>query len=256
MKQKGLKFLSLRNLNQDPVENLFCQIRQHGISNVNPTCHQFVAALKTIVINNFSVPLTRNTNCEDDYCSALGDLSIFLQNYCLEDVDSNRNVDINVQPLNDIICEDDFEELNFGSSYVAGYLLSKVAISECSTCKDTLFSDEVNSEHLYVYLKEYDNKKRLAYASSQLIKLVDTIHISLYKFLDKYGHTLLLEDNFKMQFAEKLKSFNFCPSHDVHNVIVDKCIRLTIFKYVKEKALSNKRYSDGHFKKNKKFKAL
>jgi hypothetical protein len=50
---KGLQYLSLRNLNQDPVENLFCQVRQHGVCNTNPTCHQFVAALKTVIINNF-----------------------------------------------------------------------------------------------------------------------------------------------------------------------------------------------------------
>jgi hypothetical protein len=50
---KGLQYLSLRNLNQDPVENLFCQGRQHGVCNTNPTCHQFVAALKTVIINNF-----------------------------------------------------------------------------------------------------------------------------------------------------------------------------------------------------------
>jgi sulfur transfer protein SufE len=50
---KGLQYLSLRNLNQDPVENLFSQVRQHGVCNTNPTCHQFVAALKTVIINNF-----------------------------------------------------------------------------------------------------------------------------------------------------------------------------------------------------------
>jgi hypothetical protein len=38
------------------VENLFGQVRQHGVCNTHPTCHQFVAALKTVIINNFSSP--------------------------------------------------------------------------------------------------------------------------------------------------------------------------------------------------------
>jgi hypothetical protein len=73
LKGMGLQYLSLRNLNQDPVENLFCQIRQHGICNTNPTCHQFVAALKTVVINNFRSPLSRGSDCK-----SLGDLEIVL----------------------------------------------------------------------------------------------------------------------------------------------------------------------------------
>ncbi|XP_039308510.1 uncharacterized protein LOC105202523 [Solenopsis invicta] len=55
----GLKYLNLRNLNQDSIENLFCQIRQHGISNTAPTCHQFIAALKTVILNNLSGPITK-----------------------------------------------------------------------------------------------------------------------------------------------------------------------------------------------------
>lgn len=48
----GFSFLNLRNLNQDHVENLFSKIRQHGISNTNPNTHQFVAALKTVIVNS------------------------------------------------------------------------------------------------------------------------------------------------------------------------------------------------------------
>lgn len=48
LKALSFKFLNMRNLIQDPIENLFYQIRQHGIANSNPTCHQFVAALKTV----------------------------------------------------------------------------------------------------------------------------------------------------------------------------------------------------------------
>ncbi|KAF2900264.1 hypothetical protein ILUMI_05922, partial [Ignelater luminosus] len=50
----GYRFhlLNLRNLNQDNVGNLFSKIRQHGVTNINPNAHQFIAALKTVVVNS------------------------------------------------------------------------------------------------------------------------------------------------------------------------------------------------------------
>lgn len=66
----------MRSLNQDPVENLFCTIRQYGITNTNPTCHQFIAALKTSVLNNLVLPV--NGNCEDDGCQPLDNLCTYL----------------------------------------------------------------------------------------------------------------------------------------------------------------------------------
>lgn len=52
-------YLILRNLNQDPLENLFCNIRQHGVQNSNPTCHQFTVALKTVVLNKLAAPVSK-----------------------------------------------------------------------------------------------------------------------------------------------------------------------------------------------------
>jgi hypothetical protein len=56
----------VRNLNQDPLENLFGGIRSHGVRNVNPTATAFQAALKTMVINNFVSVHSPGANCEDD----------------------------------------------------------------------------------------------------------------------------------------------------------------------------------------------
>lgn len=50
----GIHYLNLRGLNQDPIENLFCNIRQHGFQNTNPTCYQFIAALKTVEVHTVS----------------------------------------------------------------------------------------------------------------------------------------------------------------------------------------------------------
>lgn len=38
VKEKSFKYLCLRRINQDPLENFFGRIRSHGVRNVNPTC--------------------------------------------------------------------------------------------------------------------------------------------------------------------------------------------------------------------------
>lgn len=248
LRQKGVRYLSLRSLNQDPLENLFCQIRQHGICNTNPTCHQFIAALKTVVINNFAVPLTRGKNCEEDYCESLGDLCSFLsQNYSPENFESGDIFDND--PNIDIALEE-----NQASSYVAGYILKKISIPECATCKEHLFSSNVTNRHLFVSLKEEsDDMFRLNYASDRLIDLVDTIHICLYQFLDKNGHKYPIESNFKTSNAELLNTFEFCDIHNCKDEIIQKCITLTIYKWVREKK-AIRQFSNGHSRKIKKLK--
>jgi hypothetical protein len=62
----GFKFLRTRMLNQDPLENLFSIIRQYGAANVNPTCFQFISALKTSILHNLVGYKSYGENCEDD----------------------------------------------------------------------------------------------------------------------------------------------------------------------------------------------
>jgi hypothetical protein len=76
--------LNVRGLNQDPVENLFSSVRQHGAANTNPTCHQFTAALKTVVVNKLVSPTGMNGNCEADTCTPLDDL-VGLMKYATHD---------------------------------------------------------------------------------------------------------------------------------------------------------------------------
>ena len=202
LREMGLKFLNLRNLNQDPIENIFGQIRQHGIANSNPNCLQFVAALKTLVINNLSSPVSKNFNCEDDFCKSIGNFKDFLQKYsdCSNDLSLSgsdqvcnfNTVDLEIVPNVDEI----FPENNYATAYVAGYILKNLNHNNCTKCYNSLHSNDINEEHLFVQFKEHDNETRLIYPSSVLISLVDFIHHKLYKFLDEYGHSDNLEDKF------------------------------------------------------------
>ncbi|XP_067004360.2 uncharacterized protein [Anabrus simplex] len=77
--EEGVQKLCIRNLNQDPLENLFGIILQHGCQNTNPTCWQFVPALKASIVNNLlSSRCGEKGNCMDDGDDLLCDLSLFL----------------------------------------------------------------------------------------------------------------------------------------------------------------------------------
>ena len=80
LKKEGFSYLCVRNLNQDPVENLFCNIRQYGIANTNPTSFQLTSALKKVLINSISQPTSEKSNCEEDDCQPLDNLREFLTN--------------------------------------------------------------------------------------------------------------------------------------------------------------------------------
>lgn len=66
LKQLGFSSFKTVHLNQDPLENFFCRIRQSGCSNRRPTCYQFVGSFKTLVINNMSKFPSEGANCIED----------------------------------------------------------------------------------------------------------------------------------------------------------------------------------------------
>lgn len=76
-KNAGFQYLRTRAFNQDPLENLFGNIRQHGASNTNPSPFQFTAALKTSVLNSLISSRSSKGNCQDDNGSILDNFQDF-----------------------------------------------------------------------------------------------------------------------------------------------------------------------------------
>ncbi|KAK3932111.1 DNA transposase [Frankliniella fusca] len=72
-KDLNLEYLNLRNLNQDPLENLFSVLKSN--SQNLPTLCQFRGALKTAIITNLRNSGIRGANCSDDGASLLTDLN-------------------------------------------------------------------------------------------------------------------------------------------------------------------------------------
>ncbi|XP_025157132.1 uncharacterized protein LOC105189352 isoform X2 [Harpegnathos saltator] len=62
----GFTKLNLKYLNQDPVENLFSQIRNHGHQNTNPTSYLFGTSFKAILTCNLTSKHSISANCEKD----------------------------------------------------------------------------------------------------------------------------------------------------------------------------------------------
>ena len=73
------KFLEIRNLHQNGLENTSGSIHWHCVSNNNPSVGQFADALKTVIINGLAYRSLYGTNCEDDGASLLGKLYLFLK---------------------------------------------------------------------------------------------------------------------------------------------------------------------------------
>ncbi|KAF2891706.1 hypothetical protein ILUMI_14467, partial [Ignelater luminosus] len=153
LSRSGFKYLAPRAFNQDYVENLFSQIRQHRISNTNPTCHHFIAALKTVIVNALGKQFIRRSNCEDDGCTPITGLAYLLHN----SYDSKPNADDKSNNYT-ILCAVDKELINKitndekesqASVYVTGHLLNKTDISNCDGCHLNFFSSEINNEHVW-----------------------------------------------------------------------------------------------------------
>jgi hypothetical protein len=77
----------------------------------------------------------------------------------------------------------------------------------------------------------------------------------LYEFLDDHGHQDRLEDTFKRKYFNSL-NYSFCEQHHCHTEIINKCVRLTIFKYLRDNKNGKRTATTvGHSKKIKKFRA-
>ena len=65
----GFTHFGGRLFNQDPIENLFGQIRQHAVRNVKPNTTLFEDYYKSILVNTITDNNLKGTNCEGDSSS-------------------------------------------------------------------------------------------------------------------------------------------------------------------------------------------
>ncbi|KAF2903322.1 hypothetical protein ILUMI_02867 [Ignelater luminosus] len=143
---------------------------------------------------------------------------------------------------------------NQASAYVAGYILKALSLPNCVACQNQFLSKDVSRNHIFVNFEEFYDDNRLLYANDNIIELVKRIHICGYEFLDKHGQESDLENKIKHLYQNHFKIDNCCSEHNFNEIIVDKCVRLIIYKYVREKNEDKKnKPSKGHTIKIKRF---
>lgn len=201
-------YLNLRQLNQDPLENLFSVIRQHGVTCDNPTCGHFSAALKSSVITRLTSYKSAGGNTAGDDAELLSDLRDLLTGSENNDFEEETQIDCDglytffddpvaaddtdaeqrrallklLLPQNDLSDEEvEADLLDLGDilsqapTYVAGYIGLKLSAKlKCRTCASCLSADEVSVRHTFTQAKEYyANGSALFYACAGLSKYVE-----------------------------------------------------------------------------------
>lgn len=219
VKRNNFKYLNLRQLNQDSLENLFGLIRQHSPTNRNPTCHHFESALKSSIITRLSSCVSRGSNCEDDSSEILFDFhDIVFQQNVTTGVTRNDNVvpstsNINIATANKdlhMLHIDEIEEEMESTErleelfkmfhkqptvYVSGYLAKSILKDQkCSECINsiTVLHPNPNSIYNYIALREWwADKKSLTYPS---IRLCETVDVATRVFDRDVRHQVFKKD--------------------------------------------------------------
>ncbi|KXZ75861.1 hypothetical protein TcasGA2_TC031703 [Tribolium castaneum] len=222
----------------------------------HPTCHQFTAALKTVVINKLVTPSNVDKNCENDTCQPLDDLlslmkfaddsSVSREEEDVQMAQHEQAISFNPSELSDLP-EEDTQAL----AYVAGWVLKSIDVPDCEHCRSTLYSGEITNRHILTSFRERDDVQRLTYASDAVMSLVQNLHDYLNEFLTSSGFQRNLEDTFKISFKQHLDfAESHCTEHPCYDLILEKAIPFLIFKFCRDRQ-RQKTISDGHRTKMK-----
>lgn len=95
----GFTSLKPRNCNQDPIENLFGQIRSHASRNTNPTPRQFEDSFITLLISNLKSIKIVSGNCETVEDS-----------FILQSFEQYLENDLETDPQIPELCDDDNDD--------------------------------------------------------------------------------------------------------------------------------------------------
>ena len=102
----GFQSFNTRNINQDTVENFFGQVKAHDFRSNKPSCYQFEAIFKSLLVTNLTSKHSPGFNCEEDS----GEFILSECNSLLSDI-RNLTGDVDDEEL---VLEDKKHDLNEG----------------------------------------------------------------------------------------------------------------------------------------------
>lgn len=223
----NLSSFSPRNINQDPLENFFSQIRCFGIR--NPTCTSFIYSFKSLLLNNFVSTRSLGSNCEDDIIE--GPLNN-LDNFITQDIHiitpQVNNIFIPNIPKTSLTITD------FATPYVAGVILKKflAKYNTCITCKEIVVSTQKLPLHKFISLKEYKNC-RLMYPSESFVNFVQVIASQIYDITPQIICSYDIKKNIfnYVQYNENI----LCQFHKENmKFLINVVINIVVYNYIKK----------------------
>lgn len=224
-----MKFLIPRNINQDPLECFFGNIRSHGHRNINPSSIQFVSSFKTLLINNFSSVKSIGSNCESDDCSVLDNLKSFITGPIVK----NCSDDLLNLPL--LILDNTIEKSNiniFTFGYVGGYIVRSIlnSIKRCECCINELTLQHITNA--LIKARSY-TRYSLKNPSENFEKLLEQMFVVLSHYTPLFCHLPCISQKLHLILEINIE-FNFsCPVHNLKEHIKKKVVDFYLFSYFK-----------------------
>lgn len=144
LRELGFNSFVTREFNQDPLENFFCQIRQHGGRNNNPTCTNFSTYYRTLLINSCTQYTTSGSNCENTNMENLIHFLTVSPYNEVDEVDDTNNIYI---PQN--VMQESLNNITENFKNIVENILS--AVRFCDICCALLIN---NQEAVIEYIRK------------------------------------------------------------------------------------------------------
>nr|XP_022909073.1 uncharacterized protein LOC111420328 [Onthophagus taurus] len=182
VERKKLPFFIPRQINQDPLENMFGQIRQMRGRNINPTCQGFGDAFKSLLVRKMLSPHLAGGNCEEDNSKNLLKPTVFLNKCRGSDVFEEEEFEL--PPLTTKL-NHSYQASIF--SYVAGYVARKaLRKNQCEFCITHIVNKSPNRnsiENKFLVAKEYGSAK-LVFCKPTLLNSLKKCFDIIYSVLE------------------------------------------------------------------------
>ncbi|KAG8239809.1 hypothetical protein J437_LFUL018704 [Ladona fulva] len=176
LKISNVSSLQLRWLNQDSLENLFGMIRHNCGSNRNPTAMQFIAALKTSLLNGLVVRDLQHGNCEVDECGFLFNMREFITQPTYNRVAPELEKQISFAKVQ-------LKDINFCLASVTGCIARNILQNgNCSNCKGMLTTNSSCDSGVGVNFHFCGNG---VYPTEDVLRLVGSIVSATETVLDE-----------------------------------------------------------------------
>lgn len=181
MASQGIRSILPRHINQDSLENFFGAIRSLG--SVNPNCHSFVSAYKTLVLNNLISPHSPGANCEEDF--AEGSLTSYTNLFAKAEqfsasITTNNSTAANFPETIYKLSTTTTYIRGQTETYIAGYILKKLnkdLFKNCKYCLNQLCSKNISEDYQQlITAREYQSdRSTLKYPSFSFQTIVQQI---------------------------------------------------------------------------------